>query len=128
MKADYAKVHQLLGGGGASKAVAAVFLAFVIVGTYGPNVNAAIKEEKITISLLGKYDSSDTAAIRSIDTENKEIRFRNHSTGKTYTLKYDNTSMMYDLRGTPMSARLLEEGQIVDVNFLKSKTFSLIIS
>ena len=103
-----------------AKAAAAVFLAFVIVGTYGPNVNAAIKEEKITISLLGKYDSSDTAAIRSIDTENKEIRFRNHSTGKTYTLKYDNTSMMYDLRGTPMSARLLEEGQIVDVNFLKS--------
>ena len=103
-----------------AKAVAATFLAFVIAGTYSINANAAIKEEKITISLLGKYDSSDTAAIRSIDTENKEIRFRNHSTGKTYTLKYDNTSMMYDLRGTPMSARLLEEGQIVDVNFLKS--------
>ena len=102
------------------RAFAAVFLAASISCVYSADVSAATKSEKKSISLIGKYDSSDTASIRSIDSENKEIRFRNHSTGKTYTLKYDNTSMMYDLRGTPMSARLLEEGQIVDVNFLKS--------
>ncbi len=74
----------------------------------------------ISISMIGKYDSADTASIRSIDTDTKEIRFRNHATGKTYTLTYDNTSMMYDARGTALSAQLLEVGQIVDVTFLKS--------
>lgn len=81
---------------------------------------AAEKADKVSVSLIGKYDSADTAAIRSIDTIKKEIRFRNHSTGKTYTLSYDNTSMMYDERGTVLSAALLEVGEIVDVTFLKS--------
>ncbi len=81
---------------------------------------AAENTDKITMSMIGKYDSADTAAIRDIDTVNKTIRFRNHSTGKTYTLSYDNTSMIYDARGTVLSAGLLEVGQIVDVTFLKS--------
>ena len=68
---------------------------------------------------MGWY-SADTAAIRSIDTEKKQIRLRNHATGKTYTLDYDNTSMMYDARGVVLSPSLLEVGQIVDVTFLKS--------
>ncbi len=75
---------------------------------------------KINISLLGKYDSADVAAIRAVDVDNKEIRFRNHSTGKTYTLSYDNTSMMFDIYGRALSPRLLEVGQIVEVTFLKS--------
>lgn len=81
---------------------------------------AAESADKITVSLIGKYDSADTAAIREIDTTRKLIRFRNHQTGKTYTLSYDNTSMMYDARGTVLSAGLLEVGEIVDVTFLKS--------
>ncbi|MBO4456096.1 MAG: PEGA domain-containing protein [Butyrivibrio sp.] len=102
------------------KVFTAVFMAAVTVSSYSLNVGATNSEGKVTVSLLGKYDSSDTAAIREIDTDNKIIRFRNHSTGKNYTLTYDNTSLMYDLMGVPMSPRLLEVGQIVDVNFLKS--------
>ncbi|MBR1671134.1 MAG: PEGA domain-containing protein, partial [Butyrivibrio sp.] len=81
---------------------------------------AAENKGSVTVSLIGKYDSADTAAIREIDLEKKFIRFRNHQTGKTYTLSYDNTSMIYDARGTALSASLLEVGQIVDVTFLKS--------
>lgn len=81
---------------------------------------AAENKGTVTVSLIGKYDSADTAAIREIDLEKKFIRFRNHQTGKTYTLSYDNTSMIYDARGTALSASLLEVGQIVDVTFLKS--------
>ena len=81
---------------------------------------AAENADKVSVSLIGKYDSFDTAAIRDIDTVKKQIRFRNHKTGKTYTLSYDNTSMIYDVRGTALSAALLEVGQIVDVKFLKS--------
>lgn len=101
----------------------ALLMAFCILAALVPysTAGAAANEgEKITISMIGKYDSADTAAIRSVDTELKEIRLRNHTTGKTYTLNYDNTSMMYDARGTVLSASLLEPGQIVDVTFLKS--------
>ena len=83
-------------------------------------LKAYATSDKVSISLIGKYDSADTAAIRDVDTEAKTIRFRNHKLGRTYTLSYDNTSMIYDARGTVLSASLLEVGQIVDVTFLKS--------
>ncbi len=99
----------------------ALFLvAAMLVSSPKSIVRAAEDAEKVSVSLIGKYDSADTAAIRDIDTVRKQIRFRNHSTGKTYTLSYDNTSMIYDARGTALSASLLEVGQIVDVTFLKS--------
>ncbi len=94
--------------------------AVVLISSPQGIVRASEGGEKVSVSLIGKYDSADTAAIRDIDTEAKTIRFRNHDTGRTYTLSYDNTSMMYDSRGTVLSASLLEVGQIVDVTFLKS--------
>ncbi len=103
------------------KTVLAICVAGTIIFSLSDSAAAMTeKTEKINISLLGKYDSADTAAIREIDTENKTIRLKNHATGKTYTLNYDNTSMMYDEHGQVLSARLLEEGEIVDVTFLKS--------
>ena len=99
--------------------VSAMLIAAMLVASPQGIVRAA-SSDKISYSLIGKYDSADTAAIRDIDTVAKQIRFRNHSTGKTYTLSYDNTSMIYDSRGTALSASLLEVGQIVDVTFLKS--------
>ena len=97
-----------------------ILVAAMLVSSPRSVVWAAESADKVSVSLIGKYDSFDTAAIRDIDTINKKIRFRNHKTGKTYTLSYDNTSMIYDVRGTALSAALLEIGQIVDVKFLKS--------
>ena len=97
-----------------------ILIAAMLVSSPKSIVTAAENVGKVNVSLVGKYDSADTAAIRDIDTVRKLIRFRNHSTGKTYTLSYDNTSMMYDARGIVLSAALLEPGQIVDVTFLKS--------
>ena len=103
------------------KAILAMVMASVFVGmTFGQAIKSDASKGKINISMLGKYDSADTATIRSVDTEAREIRFKNHTTGKIYTLKYDNTSMMYDQYGTVLSAGRLEPGQIVDVKFLKS--------
>ncbi len=99
---------------------AAILSAVVLISSPQGIVRASEGGEKVSVSLIGKYDSADTAAIRDIDTQAKIIRFRNHDTGRTYTLSYDNTSMMYDSRGTVLSASLLEVGQIVDVTFLKS--------
>ena len=97
-----------------------VLLMAMLVSSPQSITYAAENADKVSVSLIGKYDSFDTAAIRDIDTVKKQIRFRNHKTGKTYTLSYDNTSMIYDVRGTALSAALLEVGQIVDVKFLKS--------
>lgn len=103
------------------KWAAVIFLMlFFILNMPLADVAAQETTEKIKISMIGKYDSADTAAIRSVDTEKKQIRFRNHETGRNYTLVYDNTSMMYDARGVVLSPSLLEVGQIVDVTFLKS--------
>lgn len=98
----------------------AVILVMLILAVIPGQQAMATDSGKVNISLVGKYDSADTAAIRDIDLEAKLIRFRNHATGKTYTLNYDNTSMMYDKRGVVLSPALLEIGQIVDVTFLKS--------
>ena len=57
-------------------------------------------EGEVRISLLGKYDSADTAAIKQINTISKTIQLRNLDTGKNYTLKYDNTSQITDIHGT----------------------------
>lgn len=100
--------------------LALVLSAGMLVSSPHSIVRAAESADKVSVSLIGKYDSADTAAIRDIDTTKKIIRFRNHQTGKTYTLSYDNTSMMYDARGTVLSASLLKVGEIVDVTFLKS--------
>ncbi|MCR5155071.1 MAG: PEGA domain-containing protein [Butyrivibrio sp.] len=103
------------------KTIALAVTAVMLLLAVFPGQRAfATDNGKINISLVGKYDSADTAAIRDIDLESKFIRFRNHTTGKTYTLNYDNTSMMYDKRGVVLSPALLEVGQIVDVTFLKS--------
>ena len=103
------------------KLTALAIVVMLLMTATAPALQAdATNTGKINISLVGKYDSADTAAIRSIDLDKKEIRFRNHATGKTYTLTYDNTSMMYDARGIVLSAALLEPGRIVDVTFLKS--------
>ena len=103
------------------RTILALTLAFSTFFSFlGIKASATTALGKINISMVGKYDSADTATIRSVDTENKTIRFRNHALGKTYTLGYDNTSMMYDAYGSALSASLLEPGQIVDVTFLKS--------
>jgi hypothetical protein len=94
-------------------------IAFAISGLQNTSALAA-GSDKVTVSLVGKYDSADLASIRDIDLDHKLIRFRNHSTGRTYTLSYDNTSMMYDEYGQPLSPSLLEIGEVVDVTFLKS--------
>ena len=82
------------------------------------------------ISLLGKYDSADTAAIKKIDTQAGTISFRNHDTGRDYTLSYDNTTLIYSQYGRSLSPKLLEAGTVADITFLKSSRHlnSLVIS
>ena len=81
--------------------------------------DVVVEDAKVRVSLLGKYDSADTASVKQVNTYSRTIQFRNHDVGKNYTLSYDNTSMIYDIHGKPMSASMLEIGQVVDITFLK---------
>lgn len=69
----------------------------------------------------GSYDSVDTAVVKEIDTENSQITFMNIETGRYYTLAYDGTTMIQDKHGSSMAMSQMQDGDIVDVAFLRGK-------
>ncbi len=78
----------------------------------------APQEGQEIVSLLHKYDSTDTAVVRSVDPEERTVTLCQHELGRYYTLHYDNTSMIYDKHRRPVSATLLQPGEVVDATFL----------
>ena len=104
-------------------------LICLMVGQMGIPFQVSAKQEQ-QISLLHKYDSGDTAAIKAVDIEKDTISFRNKDTGRDYTLSYDNTSLMYNQYGRALSPKLLELGTVVNITFLKNNRHlnSLVIS
>lgn len=100
--------------------VAGALIIMVSVCTFMLGSGKSLANGTVKVSLLGKYDSADTATVRKVDTNTKQIQFRNFDTGKGYTLSYDNTSYMYDEYDKAISAALLEEGDICEITFLKS--------
>ncbi len=69
----------------------------------------------------GSYDSADTAVVVKINTTEQKITFLNLQVNKNYTLTYDGTTVFSDRYGQALSLGQIEEGDIVDVTFLKSK-------
>ena len=66
-----------------SKTIIKTILAFVLslstlFSLLGIRASATTAIGKVNISMLGKYDSADTATIRFVDTGNKTIKFRNY--------------------------------------------------
>ena len=71
-------------------------------------------------SLVGAYDSADMAVVENLDTDGKQITLMTLQTGQTYNLFYSGTSYILDKYGSSMTAGQLQQGQIVNVTFLKS--------
>ena len=69
----------------------------------------------------GMYDSADTAVIKKINKAKKSITFYNLVRGKNYTLTYDGTTKLYDKYGSSVSMEQVDEGDIVEITFLKEK-------
>ena len=67
------------------------------------------------------YDSEDTALLFAINQNDDSVTFLNLELGKKYTLSMDGTTKFFDKYGESISLDQLEEGDIVDVTFLKSK-------
>lgn len=81
------------------------------------------KTESVGFTVIGpgSYDSADTAIITKINESEKTITFYNYTVGKKYTLNYDGTTDYRDKYGQVLSLAQVEEGDIVDITFLKSK-------
>ena len=67
------------------------------------------------------YDSADTAVLVDKDSVDNTVTLLNLDLGKRYTLSLDGTSRFADKYGQAISLEQLQEGDIVDVTFLKSK-------
>ncbi|MBQ6733691.1 MAG: hypothetical protein IJR00_02160, partial [Lachnospiraceae bacterium] len=76
--------------------------------------------EETIITLVGKYDSADTAPVVRINEAARTITFRNHDLGRNYTLNYDETTRFLDPLGKETGMSHLAPGDLVDVTFLKS--------
>lgn len=69
----------------------------------------------------GAYDSADTAVVIAKQEKQKKITFLNLEKKKNYTLNYDGITKFMDKYGTPISAGQLQEGEMVDIQFLKDE-------
>ncbi len=69
----------------------------------------------------GMYDSADTAVIKKINKSDQTITFYNLIRGKNYTLSYNGTTKLYDKYGSSVSMEQVDEGDIVEITFLKEK-------
>lgn len=78
----------------------------------------------------GAYDSADTAIVIAKQEKQKKITFLNLEKKKNYTLNYDGITKFMDKYGTQISVSQLQEGEMVDIQFLKDEKLlsNLIVS
>lgn len=67
------------------------------------------------------YDSADTAVLVDINEVDKTVTLLNLDLGRRYTLSMDGTTRFGDKYGKAISLDQLQEGDIVDVTFLKTQ-------
>lgn len=67
------------------------------------------------------YDSADTTVIVDINKDENTVTFLNLEVSKRYTLSMDGTTKLFDKYGNSISLKQINEGDIVDITFLKSK-------
>ena len=99
-------------------------MAFMLAGC---SSTAVQKEEEKVLETgfiparAGMYDSADTAVIKEINKSKQTITFYNLVRERSYTLNFDGTSGLYDKYGSSLSIEQIDEGDIVDIKFLKEK-------
>ena len=69
----------------------------------------------------GAYDSADTAVVIAKQEKLNKITFLNLKKKLNYTLNYDGTTKFMDKYGSAIAVSQLEEGEIVDLQFLKDE-------
>ena len=67
------------------------------------------------------YDSADTAVLVDINNIDNTVTLLNLDLGRRYTLAVDGTTRLGDKYGRAISLEQLQEGDVVDVTFLKTQ-------
>lgn len=67
------------------------------------------------------FDSADTTILVEKNKEDSYVTFLNLNKGKYYTLSLDGTTHLYDKYGESISLDQINEGDIVDITFLKDR-------
>ena len=84
-----------------------------------------VQEERIDTGFVvtgpDSYDSADTAVLVDINNIDNTVTLFNLDLGRRYTLSMDGTTRFADKYGKAISLSQLQEGDIVDVTFLKSQ-------
>ena len=87
-----------------------------------PQVSEPVQEQGGFIKIApGAYDSADTAIVVGKQEKQKKITFLNLKKQKKYTLNYDGITKFADKYGSQISVGQLDEGEVVDVQFLKDE-------
>lgn len=98
-------------------------LGFILTGC-GKSLEVESQKELETGFIparAGMYDSADTAVIKRINKQEKTITFYNIVRERNYTLNYNGTTNLSDKYGSSVSMEQINEGDIVDITFLKEK-------
>lgn len=112
-KKNYLKMNILLA------IVLILALGLVACGLNTNNTNSSDNTAS-NMYTLGNYDSADTAVVIRKDVANSTVTFMTLSIYKKYTLNYDGATTFYDKYGQALSLAQVREGDIVDLNFMKS--------
>ena len=87
-----------------------------------PTVSQPVQEQGGFVKIApGAYDSVDTAIVVEKQEAQKKITLLNLKKKKNYTLNYDGITKFTDKYGSQISVGQLEEGEVVDVQFLKEE-------
>lgn len=99
-----------------------VLCMFALAACSQPEVQETVQEQGGFIKIApGAYDSADTAIVIAKQEKQNKITFLNLTKKKNYTLNYDGTTKFMDKYGTQISISQLQEGEMVDVQFLKDE-------
>ena len=103
--------------------ICSVLCAFALTACAAPEVQETVQEQQGGFIKIapGAYDSADTALVIAKQEKQKKITFLNLEKKRNYTLNYDGTTKFMDKYGTQISVSQLQEGEMVDLQFLKDE-------
>ena len=105
--------------------IGCLILCMLMLGGCGKNVldsKPRSQSQSPVIKIApGAYDSADTAIVISKQEKQNKITFLNLNKKKNYTLNYDGITCFMDKYGTQISVSQLQEGEMVDIQFLKDE-------
>ena len=102
--------------------VCSLLCMFALAACSQPETQETVQEQGGFIKIApGAYDSADTAIVIAKQEKQNKITFLNLTKKRNYTLNYDGTTKFMDKYGTQISVSQLQEGEMVDVQFLKDE-------